>query len=300
MRSCHVPEDEHGAGGAVRVACPPPPPSTRAMRASSSSSCRAHSLCSAPPRERLCTTPKVPTLPRCLPCAFVLYARLARLHLHSCCAFSFTVWLTCERPCMAPEASSGLNRSRCLPSAASVDLGLLGYLRLGLLIPSGGRPSVVLRLALCVPNDGDGGTGLGFGVVILGKVLDDGAAVHTYPTALADPPTLPYACYASLSFLHPPRCTRSLAHRTYLRWQLTSILCSLTSTLTTCACSVAAPHCALTRAARFIAVPDDLLPPCKGQCFDCNLLAGAAAASSLLSPPPRRDRRGALARYSTA
>jgi hypothetical protein len=56
----------------------------------------------------------------------------------------------------------------------------------------------VLRLALCVPDDGEGDTGVGVGVAILSWVLDGLAAMHAYPTALADPHALPYVCSASL------------------------------------------------------------------------------------------------------
>jgi hypothetical protein len=164
-----------------------------------------------------------------------------------------------------------------------------------LFIHSGCGLCVVLRRALCASDAGEGGTGLGFGVLalanlkpdnglILSKDQDDGMSVHAHAAALADPHTLPYvypACLLPRSF---SRLEGSSAHRMHLRRQLVTILCELAIMFTTWVRGGGGADCALARIARFVAAPDSVSArPHQRRRVDCGPLVSAVPRAPRLS-----------------
>ncbi|KAH9948848.1 hypothetical protein B0H21DRAFT_707446 [Amylocystis lapponica] len=118
-------------------------------------------------------------------------------------------------------------------------------------VRSGCRPNTVLRPVLCPRSRANsksppgGEDTLTFGIfalrdlkaheeVVLGWEWDDGSVVHNLPALLESPDMFP---------------AHELQH---MRYKMTSLLHTLSSTFTTCACGAQAQDCALTRMAEFV------------------------------------------------
>jgi hypothetical protein len=126
MRSCHVPEDEHGAGGAVRVACSPLRTSTRASRVCHAvrarrravrdrawhRRCLHFSIAYLPPAPRSRTAPEAPSAPSASSCHFLsVLSFYARVSLAFVCLDSRSVSHRVPLSA-APEAASARVASR--------------------------------------------------------------------------------------------------------------------------------------------------------------------------------------------
>jgi hypothetical protein len=142
-------------------------------------------------------------------------------------------------------------------------------------VRSGCKPNAILRPMICSKSQEnernsrseEGRDTMGFGVfalrdlkaneeVVLGWEWDDGHAVHNLPALIESPHS--FQCVPTLLCLQTSNMLSRPHHYEHLRNQMTSMLNSLSSTFTTCACGAKSNDCALNMMAAFV---DGELPP---------------------------------------